>query len=621
MYLNEDAFTRLHFDNLAYLEAAIVVATVVIYVAPWALDFHGMRTYPGPWLAKFSDLWLAWSTFQGRRSEVVHDLHKKYGPIVRLAPNHVSISDPAALYAHGNRATKTEFYDAFVTVSPGLFTVRDRAAHARKRKIVSHVFAPKTVLEFEPHVQRERAAYTATTGTMPSYWRPLASCIPKINKGGKAQQSFAGIAVAAVAKRLSSPTYRADFLTKLLEAKDDSGAPLSPEELTGEALTLLAGGSATTAKCDSIPIATSYETVMQMFKEKQSSTLDQFDNIPAIKVQRERAAYTATTGTMPSYWRPLASCIPKINKGGKAQQSFAGIAVAAVAKRLSSPTYRADFLTKLLEAKDDSGAPLSPEELTGGSVNAPRWWERNHGEVTLIAITYYLASNPRCQMILQKELDEALASEDALVCPHAAVKGLRYLDAVINESMRIHSLVGMGLPREVPDGGMVVLGKFFPAGSVLSVPSYSVHRNASVWGEDVDVFRPERWLEDNSTRAKAFYPFSFGPRACVGRNLVTMEMPIFIASLFRRYEFVLEKPDAKLNLVEGVNREVVECSIGIKRRHFRSSVGLLSIKDICLEWRSAILQRQYATVLKANSRARVGCGRADSVPRMYFVSL
>ncbi|KAI0311683.1 hypothetical protein OF83DRAFT_1177341, partial [Amylostereum chailletii] len=114
MYFNEDSFTWLHFDNLAYLElAAILVVAVVIYVTHRALDSHGMYAYPGPWLAKFSDLWLAWTTFQGRRSEVIH---KKCGPIVRLAPKHMSISDPAALYAHGNRATKTDFYDALVTV-------------------------------------------------------------------------------------------------------------------------------------------------------------------------------------------------------------------------------------------------------------------------------------------------------------------------------------------------------------------------------------------------------------------------------------------------------------------------------------------------------------------------
>lgn len=57
------------------------------------------------------------------------------------------------VYAHGNGSLKSEFYDAFVSIHRGLFNTRDRAAHARKRKIVSNIFSQKNVLEFEPHVR------------------------------------------------------------------------------------------------------------------------------------------------------------------------------------------------------------------------------------------------------------------------------------------------------------------------------------------------------------------------------------------------------------------------------------------------------------------------------------
>jgi benzoate 4-monooxygenase len=71
----------------------------------------------------------------------------------------------------------------------------------------------------------------------------------------------------------------------------------------------------------------------------------------------------------------------------------------------------------------------------------------------------------------------------------------------------------MGLARSVPSGGLEVCGKFFPEGSILSVPSYSLHRVKEVWGEDAEVYRPERWFEiDQSLLQKAFNPFSFGPR-------------------------------------------------------------------------------------------------------------
>ena len=79
------------------------------------------------------------------------------GQFVRLAPNHVSINNPDAIqvvYAHGNGSLKSNFYDAFVSLAPGIFNTRSRSAHARKRKMVAHIFSQKSVLDFEPHVHQ-----------------------------------------------------------------------------------------------------------------------------------------------------------------------------------------------------------------------------------------------------------------------------------------------------------------------------------------------------------------------------------------------------------------------------------------------------------------------------------
>jgi benzoate 4-monooxygenase len=53
---------------------------------------------------------------------------------------------------------KPAFYSAFVPPRPfprGLFNTQDRAEHTRKRKIVSHTFAPKSITNFEPFIRRE----------------------------------------------------------------------------------------------------------------------------------------------------------------------------------------------------------------------------------------------------------------------------------------------------------------------------------------------------------------------------------------------------------------------------------------------------------------------------------
>ena len=68
------------FDTEYYttiLLGALLVAAV--HVVPYVVDTHGIRSIPGPWLAKFTDGWLGRVAARGHRSEVVHELHKEYG--------------------------------------------------------------------------------------------------------------------------------------------------------------------------------------------------------------------------------------------------------------------------------------------------------------------------------------------------------------------------------------------------------------------------------------------------------------------------------------------------------------------------------------------------------------
>ena len=129
-------------DNVSptSVAAASIAVFLAAHIGPYVWDRYHLRAIPGPTLAKLSDAWLARVAASGHRSEEVHKLHEKYGPVVRIAPNHVSIADPDALqiiYAHGGQTLKSNFYDAFVSIRRGIFNTRDKADHARKRKIVA----------------------------------------------------------------------------------------------------------------------------------------------------------------------------------------------------------------------------------------------------------------------------------------------------------------------------------------------------------------------------------------------------------------------------------------------------------------------------------------------------
>jgi benzoate 4-monooxygenase len=73
---------------------------------------------------------------------------------------------------------------------------------------------------------------------------------------------------------------------------------------------------------------------------------------------------------------------------------------------------------------------------------------------------------------LQAELDKVAEErrEDDVHFLYEEVKNVEYLQACIDEALRIHSTSSLGLPRDVPAGGAEVCGRWFPEGTTLSVP-------------------------------------------------------------------------------------------------------------------------------------------------------
>ncbi|KAJ7485711.1 cytochrome P450 monooxygenase [Mycena latifolia] len=517
--------------------AAFPAAVALIHIAVYLVDPYGIRQYPGPFLAKFSDAWLGWISQQGHRSEVIHEMHLKYGPFVRISPSEVSVADPeglATIYAHGNGALKSTFYDAFVSIERGLFNTRDRKQHARKRKIVSHIFSQKSVVEFEPHIR-------LYVGMLLTQWDRLYDSAAKGLSGDDGDGGWVGRGGRLWLDCLPWVNYLAfDIIGDLA-----FGAPFGMVE----------------AARDVAPVPVSGSDVP--FSGKQ----DEIMHIPAVAVLNGRGEYSMSMGVLPAAVRPIMRRFPWYSRGLQDVEHLAGIAIVAVAKRLGQPTDRVDLLSKLQAGKDDNGDPMGRAELTAEALTLLIAGSDTTSNSTC-AIIYHLASNPEKQDKLQKELDEQLGTEDEKVATGDQVKRLPYLDACINEALRIHSTSALGLPRIVPEGGLVIADRSFPAGTVLSVPSYTIHRDPAVWGDDVEAFRPERWFEEERKDAmqRTFNPFSVGPRACVGRNLASLELQIIVASILRRFHFVLEKPGEALETREGFLRKPLRCHVGIKRR-------------------------------------------------------
>ena len=129
---------------------------------------------------------------------------------------------------------------------------------------------------------------------------------------------------------------------------------------------------------------------------------------------------------------------------------------------------------------------------------------------------------------------------------------LPYVSAVFNESLRFYPPVPIELKESTaettfPDG------TWLPKGAVVMWAPWAMGRSKNLWGDDADIFRPERWLETGNEgerlTLKAMSPFAFpvfngGPRACLGKRMAELLAAYIIAHLIWKYEFaeVFDKP-------------------------------------------------------------------------------
>jgi cytochrome P450 len=173
----------------------------------------------------------------------------------------------------------------------------------------------------------------------------------------------------------------------------------------------------------------------------------------------------------------------------------------------------------------------------------------------------FIMSHPRVYAKLQAEIDGAVKAGIAPASPEIIsdfeARRLPYLSAVIREGMRIHPPVLNLFPRVAPPNGDVVnidsKEYFVPGGTMIGYSGWSMHRaNKSVYGEDAEVFRPERWLVDESkaeekerlarmTRVNDMI-FGHGRWSCLGRVVALIEIHKAIFELLRHFDFAITKP-------------------------------------------------------------------------------
>lgn len=233
---------------------------------------------------------------------------------------------------------------------------------------------------------------------------------------------------------------------------------------------------------------------------------------------------------------------------------------------------RKDFFSHLLHAKDPvTGLGFSTSEL---------WAESNlliiagsDTPATAIAgVSHYLTHHPRVLRKLEEEIRSTFTNVDEIENYSSnnnnnnnKLKSCTYLRACIDETMRMSPPVSGTVPREVLPGGLLLHHgqEPIPAGAVIGTGFYSIHHNPTYFSDPFS-FYPERWIPDSAPqiteasveRARSgFFPFSYGPRGCIGYKLAYMELRSVVARTVWGFDMRVVEGEGYFGGVEVVEGE------------------------------------------------------------------
>lgn len=480
--------------NIRYPSVGIILCLLVVVYSVYNRYGRRLNHIPGPWLASTTDLWRLFHVWN-RRPELLHiQLHEKYGPIVRIGPQTVIVSDPDAvpiIYAHNAAFTKSQFYLVQQTLAKGrrlftLFTSTDIRFHAKLRRAVSNAYAMSTLVQFEQYVDSTTTAFIRQMQSLFAD-RPAQVC----NFSTWLQwYAFDVIGELTFSKRLG-------FLD---QGEDVEGIIASIEGMLD------------------------YAAVVG-----QMPVLDNVFKKNPVRIFLSRFGLVNANTFMVDFARKRLSERLDPNTG-----SFK--------KQMDNDYVRNDFLSRFINAHEKDPEFIPNERVLALTV-ANIFAGSDTTAISLRAVFYFLLKHPPVMQRLLAELTEQkqngnFARPDGLV-DWNEVRELPYLSATIKEALRCHPAAGLSLERVTPAEGTTLCGHFIPGGTIVGCSAWTLHRSP-IFGEKVNEFRPERWIEATVEKRRlmdnTLFTFGAGSRTCIGKNISLLEMYKFVPAVLMAFE-------------------------------------------------------------------------------------
>ncbi|KAF2837744.1 benzoate 4-monooxygenase cytochrome-like protein P450 [Patellaria atrata CBS 101060] len=470
---------------------------------------RGLNKYPGHWLAAYTDWWRFWDVWH-RKTEKTHlKLHRELGDVIRLGPNTLSFADPKAIkviYGLNKGFTKSEFYPVQQAVSkgqrlPSLFSTTDEDYHSKYRRCVNNAFAMSSLVSFEPLVNKTINVFLDQTGKI------FASTGKSCNFNQWLQFfAFDVIGDLTWSRRIG-----------FVEQNEDVDGIV---KFIGDFLSYA-------APVGQMPLLDLVFKKNPIFMLSQKWGLNN-TIFPATRFALARSAERA--GEM-----------DKVRETGLPPPSSKGT---------TDNPGGIDLLTRFTQAQHAHPEFMTDREVLTACVSMVFAGSETTA-ISLSTVFYMLVTHPRVYQKLMEEIENAVRDggieprETGTVSWGESQK-LPYLDAVIQECFRVHPAAGLIVERVVPKQGIEICGRFVPGGTIVGCNAWVLHRRPEIFGEDVDVFRPERWLEADAAKLRdmkaTMFQFGAGARTCIGKNISLLEIYKLVPSFLRRFEISLVDP-------------------------------------------------------------------------------
>ncbi|RAK82511.1 cytochrome P450 [Aspergillus fijiensis CBS 313.89] len=488
---------------------APLFASILIYRA----FFHRLRRFPGPVALKLSKLVAAYGNIGKERDfERIWDLHKQYGDIVRTGPQELSVLSADAIeviYGASSRCTRAIWYD------------RLKAAGD-----FSEDFAVFHMRDPVAHTQRRKALWDKAFNI-------------------RALKSYQPVVVKTTDRFLDALRQRAGQVVS---------GPDTMQLLSYDLMGLIGWGY-------------SFENI------------ENWKLNPALHFVRQVTAGQRIISQAP--W--LMSLLVNLPGADSPLQRYGAWIEARIREkmqRLHTPEHEAtDAMSKMMPAMVNlsRSALYSEGELmviAGGDTTA----------TTMATVIFHLARSPLVQRKLQAELDEAAQrlreqsndqenDSEPEASYYRSITSLPYLNACINEALRLQPPVPGEIPRKTPPEGIHVplptsttassssstTTVFIPGDTIISVPVLPVQRDPRNYVRPEE-FIPERWTGEEpelTLKKSAFMPFVAGAYTCAGRGLAYIEMRIVLAKLFKRFQVKLAEGEDGTRFL----RETKDCHV------------------------------------------------------------